>query len=175
MVRKLEAAPVTMEGGTPRAYLLIRDQAMHSLGIGTMHDMKSIVSGLFLPSLQFHEYSLGDKVNLWRGKASAGVSSLWKEVTVTDLSQEVTELDIPVYFLEGIYDYTCAYTEAKAYFDQIQAPVKGFYTFEHSAHSPMFEEPQKMMSIFKQDVLSGANNLSDGNQQESPAQVIGPP
>jgi len=51
MLRRLEAAPVTLAGGTPRAYLAIRDMAMHRLGIGTMHDMRSIVTGLILPSL----------------------------------------------------------------------------------------------------------------------------
>ena len=51
MVRKLEAAPVTMTGGTPDAYLALRDQAMHSLGIGTTHDMNSVITGIFLPSL----------------------------------------------------------------------------------------------------------------------------
>ena len=39
MVRKLEAAPVTMTSGTPDTYLTLRDEAMHSLGIGTTHDM----------------------------------------------------------------------------------------------------------------------------------------
>ena len=51
MVRKLEAAPVTMTGGTPDAYLALRDEAMHSLGIGTTHDMNSVITGIFLPSL----------------------------------------------------------------------------------------------------------------------------
>jgi pimeloyl-ACP methyl ester carboxylesterase len=38
MVRKLEAAPVTMTGGTPEAYTAsLRDTAMHRLGIGTTH------------------------------------------------------------------------------------------------------------------------------------------
>ncbi len=39
MLRKLEAAPVTSEGGTPAAYLELRDPVMHPLGIGTMHNM----------------------------------------------------------------------------------------------------------------------------------------
>jgi pimeloyl-ACP methyl ester carboxylesterase len=78
----------------------------------------------------------------------------------TDLSEQVTDLKIPVYFLHGIYDYTVSYTLAKAYFDKIKAPVKGFYTFERSAHSPLFEEPEKMQHILKEDVLSGSNNLA---------------
>jgi pimeloyl-ACP methyl ester carboxylesterase len=79
----------------------------------------------------------------------------------TDLSKTLPTLDLPVYFLHGKYDYTCSYTEARAYFEQLQAPVKGFYTFEESAHSPMFEEPEKMQHILQQDVLMGTNRLAD--------------
>jgi hypothetical protein len=39
--------------------------------------------------------------------------------------------------------------------------VKGFYTFAHSAHSPLFEEPEKMLEILQQHVLAGTNNLAD--------------
>jgi hypothetical protein len=63
--------------------------------------------------------------------------------------------------LEGVYDYTCSYTLAKEYFEQLKAPVKGFYTFEQSAHSPMFEEPEKTQKILREDVLAGANSLAD--------------
>jgi len=82
-------------------------------------------------------------------------------MTSTDLSQELTELEIPVYFLEGAYDYTCSYTEAKAYFENLKAPRKGFYTFEHSAHSPIFEAPEKTIQILREDVLTGTNRLAD--------------
>jgi pimeloyl-ACP methyl ester carboxylesterase len=163
MVRKLEAAPVTMTGGTPVAYTAsLRDIAMHRLGIGTTHDMKSIVTGLMLPSfVQNPEYTLGEKVKTWRAKAAAGVSLLWDTILATDLAKQVPELDLPVYFFHGIYDYTCSYTEAKAYFEKLKAPLKGFYTFEQSAHSPMFEEPEKTLNILQEDVLVGANSLAD--------------
>jgi len=161
MVRKLEAAPVTMTGGTRDAYLALRDPAMHSLGIGTMRDMKSVVTGIVLESFQSKDYTMREKIDLWRGKSSSGISSLWDEMTSTDLSQAVTELEVPVYFLEGIYDYTCSYTEAKAYFEKLNAPLKGFYTFEQSAHSPIFEEPEKTIKIFQEDVLKGTNRLAD--------------
>ena len=143
------------------AYLALRDVAMHSLGIGTTHDMDSIINGILIPSFQSRDYTLKEKIDLWHGKASSGVASLWREMISTDLSQETPKLDLPVYFMEGIYDYTCSYTEAKAYFDILQAPVKGFYTFEQSAHSPFFEEPEKMQKILLEDVLAGANHLAD--------------
>jgi pimeloyl-ACP methyl ester carboxylesterase len=161
MVRKLEAAPVTMTGGTPDAYRALRDPAMHSLGIGTMHEMDSVVTGILLPSWQSRDYTFMEKLHTWTAKARSGVAVLWDDMLVTDLSQEVTELAIPVYFLSGIYDYTVNYTLAKDYFEKIEAPVKGFYTFERSAHSPMFEEPEKTLKIMLEDVRAGANRLAD--------------
>jgi pimeloyl-ACP methyl ester carboxylesterase len=161
MVRKLEAAPVTMTEGTPDAYLALRDQAMHSLGIGTTHDMHSVITGIFFPSLTFRGYTLLEKVNMWHGKSQSGVSPFWDEMIATDLTIKVPELEIPVYFFGGIYDYTCSYTLAKDYLDNLQAPMKGFYTFEQSAHSPLFEEPEKMLRILQEDVLAGTNNLAD--------------
>jgi pimeloyl-ACP methyl ester carboxylesterase len=161
MLRKLEAAPVTTAGGMPAGYRLVRDDAMHSLGIGTMRDMHSVVTGLFLPSFAFPEYTLMEKVNFWRGKAESGISRLWDANITTDLNEKVPELVIPVYFFHGVYDYTCSYPLAKSYLENLKAPLKVFYTFENSAHSPMFEEPAKMENILKADVLAGTNNLAD--------------
>jgi len=90
MVRRLEAGPVTMTGGTPDAYRALRDPAMHSLGIGTMHEMNSVVTGLFIPSLQSPEYTLGEKFHTWTAKARSGVALLWDDMITRDLSKDVT-------------------------------------------------------------------------------------
>ena len=163
MVQRLEAAPPTMTVPLPAAYDALRDEYMHGAGVGTTHSMNSVVTGIFLPSWQFREYTLGDKINLWRGKffSRSRDFSLWDKMQTTDLTQLVTELEIPVYFFQGAYDYTCAYPLAKDYFNKLNAPLKGFYTFEQSAHSPMFEEPEKMLKILQEDVLTGTNNLAD--------------
>jgi pimeloyl-ACP methyl ester carboxylesterase len=68
MVRKLEVAPVSLTDGTPPEYVAIRDNAMHVLGIGTMHEMHSLLTGLVIPSLLFTEYTLTEKPSLWRAK-----------------------------------------------------------------------------------------------------------
>ena len=39
--------------------------------------------------------------------------------------------------------------------------MKGFYTFELSAHSPAFEEPGRLRRILREDVLAGETGLSD--------------
>jgi pimeloyl-ACP methyl ester carboxylesterase len=161
MVDKLENAPVTLAGGISRNYLMVRDVAMHSLGIGTTHDMRSVFTEIFLRSLLTKDYTLVEKFNLWRGKSQSGVSTIWDEMVSTDLSENIPEVEIPVYFFEGVYDYTCSYSEAKAYFEILKAPVKGFYIFDQSAHSPIFEEPQKVQMIIQEDVLQGKNALAD--------------
>jgi pimeloyl-ACP methyl ester carboxylesterase len=107
------------------------------------------------------EYTLSEKVRLWRGKFTTGVSTLWDEALEVDLSQKAPSVDVPVYFVHGAHDYTVSYPLAKAYFDRLQAPVKGFYTFEDSAHSPMFEEPARMLRILREDVLRSGSSLAD--------------
>ena len=151
MVRKLETSPISNQ--IPISYLKLRDETMHGIGIGTTRNMRSIVRGVFLPSLTCRAYTLPEKVNFWRAKAQAGVHPLWDTIIATDLSVEIPEIEIPVYFFHGIHDYTVSYALAKAYFGKLKAPIKAFYTFEKSAHSPMFEEPEKMISILKDDVL----------------------
>lgn len=100
MLLKLESAPVTMTDGTPRSYLSLRDQAMHNLGVGTTRDMNSVITGGFLPSLACREYTLMEKVNMWRGKSQSGVSWLWERILAADLTGQVQELDIPVYLFQ---------------------------------------------------------------------------
>ena len=161
LARKLEASPVTFEDGLPLTYFRVRDEAMHALGVGTMRQMRSVVTGLFLPSLRTRDYTLAEKINLWRGKAATGVSSMWKEMLAADLAERVPAVGVPVYFLHGAHDYTCTLAEASAYFGSLAAPLKGFYTFSRSAHSPMFEEPDRFMTILRDDVLNGTNRLAD--------------
>lgn len=160
MVKQLEAAPPTMSVPLPAAYMKVRDSAMHALGVGTTHDMKSVMAGVFLASWLFREYTLGEKLDLWRGKFPSD-KMLWNKMIATDLTKQIQTLDLPVYFFHGKYDYTVSYPLAKAYLDELQAPIKGFYTFGHSAHSPMFEEPDRMEQILQEDVLERKNKLSD--------------
>jgi pimeloyl-ACP methyl ester carboxylesterase len=123
--------------------------------------MKSIVTGLFLRSLAFREFTVGEKIALWRGKLFSG-SVLWNQELDVDLRREVPRLALPVYFLHGRHDFTVSYPLAKLYLEQLEAPAKGFYTFENSAHSPLFEEPARLRQIVQGDVLEKRTALADG-------------
>jgi pimeloyl-ACP methyl ester carboxylesterase len=104
---------------------------------------------------------LSEKINIWRGKAFSNSTGLNKELYSTDLSKNITKLDIPTYFFSGIYDYTVNYSMSEAYLKKLSAPVKGFYLFKESAHSPIFEEPKKVVHIMREDVLKCKNGLAD--------------
>jgi pimeloyl-ACP methyl ester carboxylesterase len=133
---------------------------MHKLGIGTTHMMKSVMNGVFWPIMFHKEYTLPEKINIWRGKAfSTKTAKLWSQLVAIDITKKVEKLSIPVYFFEGVYDYTASYTLAKADFEKMDAPLKSFYIFDQSAHSPLFEEPEQMHQILEKDVLSMTNKI----------------
>lgn len=161
MVRRLKRAPVTLAEGVPSEYLAVRDVAMHRLGVGTMHDMHSVLLGIFVRSFLSPQYTLREKLNTWRAKARSGVGTVWSAALASDVFDLAPRVDVPVYLFEGVYDYTCSYTEAKIYFRKLGAPVKGFYTFKSSAHSPLFEEPARVQEIIRRDVLSHGVSLAD--------------
>lgn len=154
MVSVMQSALTSRGNELPDEYIRARDPAMHELGIGTMRNMKSIVTGIFLPSLLFRDYTIVEKYRLWAGKAGSGISQNWKTMSATDLIKTHHTFKVPVYFMYGIHDYTCSYQLAKSYFDSLTAPVKAFYTFHESAHSPLFEEPKKMRQIIARDILN---------------------
>lgn len=124
-----------------------RDKAMHILGVGTTRRMKSVITGIFFPSLRMTDYTLKERIDIWRGKSF--VNQTMQDIFTFNAFETIKSVDVPVYFLAGKYDYTCCYELQKEYFNFLEAPEKHFYTFENSAHSPLFEEPEKAEEIIK--------------------------
>ncbi|MGE4213639.1 MAG: alpha/beta fold hydrolase [Anaerotignaceae bacterium] len=60
------------------------------------------------------------------------------------LTERVTTLDLPFYFIMGKYDYMTSTSAARNYFDVIRANAgKDFIVYENSAHYPQFENREK--------------------------------
>ena len=143
----------------------LRDQYMHELGIGTMHKMKSVFWDIFIPVWTCKAYTLKEKINIWKSKFSfLPKTNLINEMLETDFTSTIPALEIPVYFFSGKYDMTVNIKLSKAYLNTLQAPLKGFYTFSNSAHSPLFEEPELVRQIIEKDVLNNKNSLADKNE-----------
>jgi pimeloyl-ACP methyl ester carboxylesterase len=163
-VEKLKKYPVPESDSfiIPFYKSLVRDKSMHELGIGTMHTMKSVFTGVFIPVWMCKAYTLNEKVNIWKSKFSfIKKTKLIDQLFATDITTQVPKLEIPVYFFSGKYDLTVNIDLCRAYFEKLDAPVKGFYTFLDSAHSPIFEEPQRFRKIMITDVLNNTTTLAD--------------
>lgn len=129
-----------------------RDTAMHELGVGTMRDMHSVITGIFFPTLRCRDYKVNERLDIWRGKAFVRDARVVTDGSRFNAFESVPRLQIPIYFLAGRYDLTCCYSIQHEYFEAVKAPVKEFYTFENSAHSPLYEEPEKAIQIIKKIV-----------------------
>ena len=139
-----------------------RDQFMHELGIGTMHKMKSVFLEIFIPVWTCKAYTLREKINIWKSKFSfIPKTNLINEMLGTDFTTKVSTLEIPVYFFSGKYDLTVNINLSKAYLANLHAPLKGFYTFNNSAHSPLLEEPELVHQIIEKDILHKKNDFAD--------------
>lgn len=134
---------------------MLRDKSMHELGIGTMHEIRSVFMDIFLPVWTCRAYTLKEKYKIWESKFSfINKTGLRNQIINSDIPAMIPRLDIPVYFLSGKYDFTVNYELSRKYLKELEAPLKGFYLFEKSAHSPVFEEPDRLREILINDVLN---------------------
>lgn len=77
----------------------LRDAVMHSMGIGTIHKMRSLLTGILLPSLNCRAYTLREKLNMWRSKIFfIRKTPLAQEIIATDFSKKITTVNVPIYF-----------------------------------------------------------------------------
>lgn len=161
MVNKILKNPFDPADPYGCGWMKISDCVTGTAGVATTREMKSEITGIFFPSFFATEYTVKEKINLWKSFFSDSSRALKKQLFNRDLSTEFCNFEIPIYFFTGRYDYVCAYPLTKKYLDELDAPIKGFYTFEDSAHSPIFEEPERFMQILKEDVLTGQTALKD--------------
>lgn len=159
MVSRLKKFPIDDGGSISKRYLGVRSIGMDKLGIGIMHGMSSMLDSVAIV-LGYKGYTLGEKFKFLQGN-SFSLKYLWDTVLKMDLIKQVSVLQIPVYIFQGRYDYQVSYVVARNFALALNAPIKGFYTFENSAHSPCFEEPDKMCNILHVDVLQNQASLSD--------------
>jgi len=139
-----------------------RDNLMHELGIGTMRNMKSVFKDIFLPVWTCRAYTLSEKYNIWKSKLMfLHRTNLRNETLTTNFSEAYPELAVPVYFMCGKYDLTVNVDLSKDYYNRLNAPLKGFYSFENSAHGPLFEEPERFRAILEYDILQAGRSLAD--------------
>jgi pimeloyl-ACP methyl ester carboxylesterase len=108
------------------------------------------------PLLVFREYRLEDKLNYIPGE-DYSMSFLEESLLDDDLTQSATELEVPIFFLQGRHDLQTVFETTRDYFEVLRAPQKEFIVFENSAHLVPFEEPEKFLRVMVERVRPLAN------------------
>ena len=135
-------------------YLMAVRMEMNKHGVGIMH--RNIKMSEMAKSVMFFKgYTLSEKMKYAKGSLLS--LRLFENLIHDNLFDHAVSFAVPVYFLQGKYDYVTSYALAQDYLDKIEAPAKGFFTFEHSAHSPNLEEPEKFIQVVRNVFLEQGN------------------
>jgi pimeloyl-ACP methyl ester carboxylesterase len=86
-------------------------------------------------------YSEIDKSNLMRAFVYTQ-NIMWDTLMKINLATDIQNLQIPVYFFTGRYDYQTAFELLEEYFKVLEAPYKEIIWFENSGHVPNLDEPE---------------------------------
>ncbi len=132
-----------------------REAALFQYG-GEVTGMKSFWP-LVAKGLLAAEYTLRDALNVRKGVSFTHKNM---EYDVLDpslpLINNVPKLIVPVYFFTGRSDYTAPSSCAERYYDALDDASKHLIWFDHSAHFPFLEEPQR----FHQALLEVARDTA---------------
>ena len=100
-------------------------------------------------SLFVSEYTLIEQL---RGMAAIAETYhvLYPQLSDTDFRTRVPRLDVPVYLVEGRHEVAGRETLAKEWFQDLSAPSKEYVYFDHSGHTPPFDEPGRFADLMGQ-------------------------
>ena len=135
-------------------YLRIQRRWLTRFG-GWYHGAKSnwIIVKLFFSS---PEYSIIDSFKFIIGSLFS-LKMMWKNaIQEINFFEQIKEVEVPVYFCVGKYDYNTPFEHLERFYNQIRAPKKDLFWFEKSAHSPNFEETSKFENIMINQILRDA-------------------
>lgn len=120
--------------------------------------------GLMLKNLSWRDLSLFGVYGLIRGTVFS-LKNLQEQLNAVDILQAAPELDMPVFFCCGRYDYTVPFELVTHYAATLRAPKKTLVWFDRSAHSPNLEETlafQRFCATYlTADILAPAKSHSN--------------
>ena len=103
-------------------------------------------------SLFVGEYTLAEQL---RGMAAIAETFdvLYPQLAGTDFRTDVARLEVPVYLVEGTHEAAGRERLAREWFDTLAAPSKDYVVFDHSGHTPPYDEPGRFADLMS-DVVA---------------------
>ncbi|MRG44090.1 alpha/beta fold hydrolase [Chitinophaga sp. SYP-B3965] len=150
-LKKLKLPAPTASGQEWFDYFWIQRKMVLRFG-GGRYGVARKNSDLYKPIFICKEYTMADKIYYQTGLTFSLVH-LCHYMIIKNPASLLTEQKVPVYIMQGRHDQQTNFDVAKDYFDHLQAPLKKFYAFEHSAHLPHLEEFDTFRKILREDVI----------------------
>ena len=107
-------------------------------------------------------YTIGDIVKTIKGMEFCQ-NALLNELNALNLFKLISAVDVPVHFIHGKRDGVSPYDIAFTFYNHLQAEQKKFTSFEHSAHMPHYDEPEKFATLLIEHALS--ENITVENKE----------
>lgn len=118
-------------------------------GVRSGQTYNSMFRSLLLSLLRSPDYSLADAVRTIQGMTAAQ-AVLVPELAALDLTHALTRLSSPIVMVQGRHDQVAPASSAERYAELLEAPSKQLVWFEHSAHLPHLEEPERFRGLLRQ-------------------------
>ena len=110
-------------------------------------------SGTVIPILTSSELDLRSKIGTAKGYKVC-LSRMWPTIVHYDFVKDCGPFRRPYYIFQGRLDRNTPASLVQEYYDSIEAPDKDLVWFEHSAHGPMGEEPEKFKKLMREKFLA---------------------
>jgi pimeloyl-ACP methyl ester carboxylesterase len=79
-------------------------------------------------------------------------NALLPEFNGLNLFYRIESIGVPVHFVHGKVDAISPYETAVKYYEYLRADKKTFTAFDHSAHMPHYEEPEKFARLLRNTI-----------------------
>ena len=79
-------------------------------------------------------------------------NALLPEFNELNLFHMIESIGIPVHFVHGKHDAISPHQTAVKYYEYLKANQKTFTSFDHSAHLPHYEEPEKFSKLLRNTI-----------------------
>ena len=106
----------------------------------------SMARGLLVSLLRSPDYWSAHAVRAIRGN-TATQTALLPELEALDLTNTLPSLNCPIVMVQGLDDQVASASAAERYAELLTAPSKQFARFEHSAHMPQLDQPERFREL----------------------------
>ncbi len=96
-------------------------------------------------------FNMKDKLNFFKGFSFTS-QHMWEELCSYNITESISELHVPVYFVMGRHD-KIVHDLVETFYQQVKAPRKDLLVLENSGHLACFEEPELFNTFMINKVL----------------------